>query len=252
LHSAAIIIRYLTMMLTDKVAVVTGGSRGIGLETARRLTGHGARVAVMARRVEAVDSALAIAGDATSLEDLERVRERVEAELGPVDVVAAFAGSGQARPGPVWELSDDDWRSTVDGHLTATFLTFKAFLLGMVERGRGAIVTMASAAGRTPTPAAPAPYAAAKAGIVALTRHVAAQVGPSGVRVNCISPSTVLTERTAQVMPDDVRRRFTEQHPLGRLGEPSDVAEAACFLASDRAAWLTGVVLDVAGGAVMV
>jgi 3-oxoacyl-[acyl-carrier protein] reductase len=152
----------------------------------------------------------------------------------------------------VYELSEDDWRSTVDGNLTATFLTLKTFLPGMVERRAGAIVTMASSAGRTPTPAAPVPYAAAKAGIVMLTRHVASQVGQYGVRVNCLSPSTVLTERTSERMPDEVKQRFTALHPLGRLGEPKDVAEAACFLASDSASWLTGVVVDVAGGAVMV
>ena len=150
------------------------------------------------------------------------------------------------------ELSEDEWHSTIDGNLTATFLTMKTFRPGMIGRRGGSIVTMASSAGRTPTPATPAPYAAAKAGIVMLTRHVASQVGQYGVRVNCLSPSTVLTERTSRQMPDDTKQRFTALHPLGRLGEPKDVAEAACFLASDSASWLTGVVLDVAGGAVMV
>jgi 3-oxoacyl-[acyl-carrier protein] reductase len=249
--------------LEGKVAVVTGGSRGIGLETATRLANNGARVGIAARGHQAVDDAIAsiqaaggralgVAADATSLEATERVRERIESELGGVDFVAAFAGSGNARPGLVHELSEDDWHSTVDGNLTATFLTLKTFLPGMIERRAGSIVTMASSAGRTPTPAAPAPYAAAKAGIVMLTRHVASQVGHYGVRVTCLSPSTVLTERTSQQLPDEVKQRFTALHPLGRLGEPKDVAEAACFLASDSASWLTGVVLDVAGGAVMV
>jgi 3-oxoacyl-[acyl-carrier protein] reductase len=249
--------------LQGRVAVVTGSSRGIGLETATRLANSGALVGIVARGSQAVDDAVAsiesaggravgVAADATSLEATERVRECVESELGAVDFVAAFAGSGKARPGPVYELSEDEWRSTVDGNLTATFLTLKTFLPGMIERRAGSIVTMASSAARTPTPAAPAPYAAAKAGIVMLTRHVASQVGQYGVRVNCLSPSTVLTERTSQQIPDEVKRRFTALHPLGRLGEPKDVAEAACFLASDSASWLTGVVLDVAGGAVMV
>jgi 3-oxoacyl-[acyl-carrier protein] reductase len=174
--------------LEGRVAVVTGGSRGIGLQTATRLAENGARVAIVARGSEAVDAAVAsiqavggralgVAGDATSLEDTEGVRERVESELGAVDIVAAFAGSGAARPGPVFELSEEEWHSTVDGNLTATFLTLKTFLPAMIERRGGSIVTMASAAGRTPTPAAPAPYAAAKAGIVMLTRHVASQVG---------------------------------------------------------------------------
>lgn len=249
--------------LRGKVAVVTGSSRGIGLETATRLAANGVGVGITARSQEAIDDAVTsirsaggravgVAADATNLDATVRLRERIESELGAVDFVAAFAGSGRARPGPVYELSEEDWHSTVDGHLTATFLTLKVFLPGMVERRRGSIVTMASSAGRTPTPSAPAPYAAAKAGIVMLTRHVASQVGQHGVRVNCLSPSTVLTERTISLMPEEVKQRFTELHPLGRLGEPKDVAEAACFLASDSATWLTGVVLDVAGGAVMV
>jgi 3-oxoacyl-[acyl-carrier protein] reductase len=249
--------------LQGRVAVVTGSSRGIGLETATRLARNGASVGIVARDHQAVDDAVAsiqasggravgVTADATSLEATEQVRERIESELGTVDFVAAFAGSGTARPGPVYELREDEWHSTVDGNLTATFLTLKTFLPGMIERRAGSIVTMASSAGRTPTPAAPAPYAAAKAGIVMLTRHVASQVGQYGIRVNCLSPSTVLTERTSQQMPDEVKQRFTALHPLGRLGEPRDVAAAACFLASDSASWVTGVVLDVAGGAVMV
>jgi 3-oxoacyl-[acyl-carrier protein] reductase len=249
--------------LRGEVAVVTGGSHGIGLETAIHLAWNGASVGIVARGQQAIDDAVVsiqaaggravgVAADATKLEATEQARDRIETELGAVDFVAAFAGSGDARPGPVYELSEEEWHSTVDGNLTATFLTLKTFLPGMIERRTGSIVTMASSAGRTPTPAAPAPYAAAKAGIVMLTRHVATQVGQYGVRVNCLSPSTVLTERTSRLMPDEFKQRLTALHPLGRLGEPKDVAEACCFLASDSASWLTGVVLDVAGGAVMV
>jgi 3-oxoacyl-[acyl-carrier protein] reductase len=249
--------------LRGRVAVVVGGSRGIGLEAATRLARNGMSVGIVARGSQAVDNAVAairdgggrvlgVTGDATDLAATERARDCVESAFGPVDFVAAFAGSGNARPGPVHELSEDDWHSTVDGNLTATFLTLKTFLPGMIERRSGSVLTMASSAGRIPTPAAPAPYAAAKAGIVMLTRHVASQVGEYGVRVNCVSPSTVLTERTSQNMPEQFKQKAIALHPLGRLGEPADVAEVACFLASDSASWLTGVVLDVAGGAVMI
>jgi len=165
-------------------------------------------------------------------------------------VVAAFAGGGTARPGPVAQITEGEWHSTVDGSLTTTFLTLKAFLPGMAERGGGSIVTMASSAARVPT-AAPAPYAAAKAGVVMLTRHVASEVGPYGVRVNCLAPHTVLVERTRRFMPEERRRQVAAEIPMRRLGDPEDVALAAVFLASDSSSWITGVTLDVAGGWVM-
>lgn len=139
----------------------------------------------------------------------------------------------------------------MDGGLTAMFLTLKGFLPGMVERGEGAIVTMASSAARIAT-AAPAPYVAAKAGVIVLTRHAANEVGPHGVRVNCLAPHTILVERTRRFMPEEQQRRMAAEIPLGRLGSPEDVALAALFLASDASSWITGVTLDVAGGRVVV
>ena len=120
----------------------------------------------------------------------------------------------------------------------------------MRERGRGSIITMASSAAREPTPA-PAPYAAAKAGIIMLTRHVAAQEGPYGLRVNCLSPAMILTERTSAHVPAEQRERIAARYPMRRLGEPDDVAAATLFLASDASSWLTGLVIDVAGGSIM-
>jgi 3-oxoacyl-[acyl-carrier protein] reductase len=249
--------------LAGKVAVVTGGSGGIGSATCRLLAANGARVAVNGRdpaRIDAVVDAIRTAGgeavgvvaDCTDSAALERLRRQVEQELGPAEVVAAFAGGGQARPGPVAELTEADWRSTVDGSITATFLTLKYLLPGMLERGRGAIVTMASSAARLPGLGAPAPYVAAKAGVVMLTRQVASEVGRHGVRVNCLAPHTVLVERIKQVMPEERQRQLAAAVPMGRLGTPEDVGLATLFLASDSASWLTGVTLDVAGGFVMI
>jgi 3-oxoacyl-[acyl-carrier protein] reductase len=140
----------------------------------------------------------------------------------------------------------------VDGNLTATFFTIKSFLPGMKQRKRGNIITISSAAARRPHPGSPIPYAAAKAGIEILTQDVAAQAGPDGIRVNCIAPETILTERNQQRIPDAQKQQLVELHPIRRLGSPDDVARAARFLASDDSAWITGVILDVAGGAVMV
>ena len=248
--------------LAGKVAVVTGGSGGIGAATCRLLAANGARVAVNGRartRIQAVvdaireggGEAVGVDGDCTDPAAVERLRQVVERELGPAEVLAAFVGGGRGRPGPVADVPQEDWQSTLDGSLTATFLTLKSFLPGMIQRGRGAIVTMASSAARLPGLGAPAPYMAAKAGVVMLTRQVASEAGPHGVRANCLAPHTILTEQIERVAPQEWRERMAAAVPLRRLGTPEDVAQAAVFLASDSAAWLTGVTLDVAGGYVM-
>jgi 3-oxoacyl-[acyl-carrier protein] reductase len=121
----------------------------------------------------------------------------------------------------------------------------------MIQRGRGAILTMASSAARLPGLGAPAPYVAAKAGVVMLTRQVASEVGRHGVRVNCLAPHTILTEQIQRVASQAWQEKMAAAIPLGRLGTPEDVALAAVFLASESAAWITGVTLDVAGGYVM-
>jgi 3-oxoacyl-[acyl-carrier protein] reductase len=244
------------------VGEVTGGSGGIGAVTCRLFAANGAKVAVNGRdqsRIEAVVDAIRAAGgqavgvaaDCTDLAAVEQLRQEVEQQLGPAEVLAAFVGGGRARPGPVAQVPVEDWQSTVDGTLTATFLTLKSFLPGMIQRGRGAILTMASSAARLPGLGAPAPYVAAKAGVVMLTREVASEVGRHGVRVNCLAPHTILTGQIQQRAPEEWRARMAAAVPLGRLGTPEDVALAAVFLASDSAAWLTGVTLDVAGGYVM-
>jgi 3-oxoacyl-[acyl-carrier protein] reductase len=248
--------------LAGKVALVTGGSGGIGAATCRLLAANGARVAVNGRdptRIQAVvdairsegGQAIGVAGDCTDPDAVQRIRQVVERQLGWAEVLAAFVGGGRARPGPVAEVPEGDWQSTLDGSLTATFLTLKSFLPGMVQRGRGAVVTMASSAARLAGLGAPAPYMAAKAGVVMLTRQVASEVGPHGVRANCLAPHTILTEQIERVAPQEWRDQMAAAIPLRRLGTPEDVALAAVFLVSDSAAWLTGVTLDVAGGYVM-
>ena len=255
--------------LKDAVVVVTGGSRGIGAGTARAFAAEGARVCVVGRDERALrevaeeTGGIAAVADVTDLAAIEVARGRAEAELGPVDVLCAFAGGGIARPGPTAAMSEEEWRAVIDGNLTATFLTLKSFLPGMCERGGGAIVTMSSSAGRQPSNlragapdlgnpwGAPVAYDAAKAGVQALTRHVAAEVGARGVRVNCVAPAAIRTERNARIIPADVQEKMAEMYALGRIGEVDDVAAATLFLASGQASWLTGVTLDIAGGRLM-
>jgi len=248
--------------LKDVVALVTGSSRGIGAEIAREFAREGAAVAlhgrdrtvlsVVASDIEKLGGRVTVTpAELTNFAEIEDARERVEQELGPVDVLVANAG-GTASFGPLEEMSEEDWRASVDDNLTATFLTLKSFLPGMKARRRGRVITMSSAAGRRAHPRSPIAYGAAKAGIEMMTQHVASQVGPFGIRVNCIAPETIVTERNRDQFPDEVMASLVESHPLRRLGTPQDVARAAVFLASGDSEWITGVILDVAGGSVMV
>jgi 3-oxoacyl-[acyl-carrier protein] reductase len=250
----------MTDRLQGRTALVTGSSRGIGAAIALRLAREGARVAVHGRDRGALaavcreiassgGTVLEVTADVTRLDQIETMRRRIEQELGPVDILVANAGGNPTPPGPMEETSEDAWEAAVRGNLTATFLTIKSFLPGMKERRSGTIITMSSAAARRPHPRSPIPYAAAKAGIQMLTRHLAAQAGPSGIRVNCIAPETILTERNTQWIPPAQQEALAETHPLRRLGTPDDVAGVAVFLASEDSAWITGIIVDVAGGA---
>ncbi|MBO2447387.1 SDR family oxidoreductase [Actinomadura barringtoniae] len=243
--------------LAGKVVVITGGSRGLGAQTAREFAGQGAKVCVVGRDAEALDgvvagivkdggTAIAVTADATDSGALAWVRERTETELGPVDVLCAFAG-GQGFPVPSLELTEERWREVIDADLTSAFLTVSTFLPGMAERGAGSIILMSSASGRQPSRANLA-YGAANAGLVMMARHLANEIGPKGVRVNCIAPSAILTEKVDQMMPGEIKKQVAADHPLGRIGTTHDIAQTAMFLASDASGYLTGLTLDVAGG----
>jgi 3-oxoacyl-[acyl-carrier protein] reductase len=247
--------------LAAKVALVTGGSKGIGRAAARSLAMNGCRVAIVARSQQAVDEtvreledegaqAIGLTGDVALADDLVAIRRTVEANLGPVDILLPFAGGFEAFSS-VWETSLDEWEKVIRVNLTATFLALKEFLPPMIERRGGAVVLMASISARSLDKLTTASYAAAKAGVLMLMRHAAIEVGQYGVRINAIAPATVTSERIERIMDDGALLRTAALSPLGRLGTPEDCAAAAAFLASEASGWITGVTLDVAGGRVM-
>ncbi len=247
--------------LAGKVAVVTGASRGIGAATARALAANGVAVAVIGRDQAAIDASVAtivdgggraigMVADCTVKSDLAAAQELIIGQLGSVDILAPFAG-GNGAPVNTDDETAAHWRMVIEGDLTSVFLTISRFLPDMIARGSGSIITMSSAAARQPAGSSAA-YAAAKGGVVALSRHLASEVAHAGVRVNCLAPSTVENDKMRAHIPPDRLAALGAQFPVGRLGQPDDIAAAALFLASTQAQWITGVTLDVAGGQIMI
>lgn len=165
--------------------------------------------------VQSGGRAIGAVADCTVEADLGWLATRVADELGPVDIIAAFAG-GNGMPVPTVDETAAHWREIVESDLTSMFLTVHAFLPDMVQRNRGAIITMSSAAARQAARSAAA-YAAAKAGVIAFTRHLAAEVGPNGIRVNCIAPSAVENDKMRAWMSAEQRQALGESFPLRRI-----------------------------------
>jgi 3-oxoacyl-[acyl-carrier protein] reductase len=250
--------------LEGRVALVTGSSRGIGAAIARLFAAEGATVAVHGRDRGAVETvrseiasaggvSLGVIGDLTVFREVERIRDEIEATTGPVDLLVANAGAVLTAPGPLEDIPIEGWTATVEANLGVTFLTLKAFLPSMKNKGRGDIVTISSTAGRRPSSRAPFAYAAAKAGVQLLTQNVALQAGPFGIRANSIAPETILTEENRGRIPIELQAKLAEMHASRRLGTPDDVARAALFLGDrNQSGWITGAVLDLNGGTLVV
>jgi 3-oxoacyl-[acyl-carrier protein] reductase len=242
--------------LDGRVALVTGASRGIGAAVAAELAAAGAHVAVnylrnadAAEQVvagirEAGGQAQAVAGDVASAQGASGLVERVEAELGPIGILVCNAGI--TRDNLIMKLDESDWRDVIDTNLGGAFFTCRAVARPMLKRRAGAIVIMSSVVGVHGN-AGQTNYAASKAGLIGLTKSLAKELGSRGVRVNAIAPGYIATELTA-VLSEAAHEAILASTPLGRLGEPRDVAAAVRFLASDAAGFVTGHVLAVDGG----
>jgi 3-oxoacyl-[acyl-carrier protein] reductase len=245
--------------LEGKVAVVTGGSQGIGAATCGLLVENGVKVAVVSRSQGPIDelveklgadNAVGISADGTDPTELARVRHETEDRFGPVSLLAPFAGGFGAFT-PVAEMELDEWRKVIDDNLTSTFIAVKAFLGGMLEREEGSIVTMSSISARFLDKPTQAAYAASKAGVIMFTRHLALEVGEQGVRVNSVAPGTTMSARIERIMDEEAIEKTKRLSPMNLMGMPEDTANATVFLLSDAARWLTGVTIDVNGGRVM-
>ena len=239
-----------------KVALVTGGASGIGRAVAMRLASEGADVAVAdvdevggrqtCRSVEDSDGrALFVCADVTRATDAERMVAEAVGAFGRLDVL--FPGAGIGAGGTVLDTDEKAWDRVVGLDLKGVFLACKYAIRAMLQSGGGAIVTVSSIGGMQGK--AGAAFAAAKAGVVNLTRSMAVAHARQGVRANCVCPGWVHTAINDRVLRDPERKaQIADRHPMGRLGSPDEIAAAVAFLASDEASWITGAVLPVDGG----
>jgi 3-oxoacyl-[acyl-carrier protein] reductase len=237
--------------LDGKVALVTGGSRGIGAAISRELARAGARVAVNYRSGSEAAEALAgelggiaVAADVADGGQVGALVDTVERDVGEIDFLVNNAGI--TRDTLIARMTDEDWAQVLDTNLRGAFLTCRALSRKMLRRRSGAIVNISSVVGVHGNPGQ-ANYAAAKAGIIGMTKALARELGSRGVRANAIAPGYIATELT-DVLPEEAKKTILAATPLGRLGEPEDVAGAVRFLCSDEAAFVTGEVLLVDGG----
>jgi 3-oxoacyl-[acyl-carrier protein] reductase len=241
--------------LEGRVALITGGARGIGKAIALRLAGDGARVGIVDLMDSGADTAREIEqasgrpaafhkADISREDEAKAAVAAVEAALGPVDILVNNAGI--TRDNLALVMTEADWDAVLSVNLKGAFLMSKAVLRGMIKRRRGSIIGISSVVGRRGN-AGQVNYSAAKAGMIGLTKSLAREVASRNVRVNAIAPGYIETEMTA-ALPEQSRKALMDQIPLGRIGGPEVVAAAVAFLAGDDSAYITGVVLPVDGG----
>ncbi|MEF2073143.1 3-oxoacyl-ACP reductase family protein [Consotaella aegiceratis] len=245
------------MPLKDRVALVTGASRGIGAAIASKLAGQGAAVGVnyftsrekAERLVQTIEEgggkAIAVQGDTRVRDQAEAMVRDVERTLGPVDILVVNAAMSFPTT-PFTEMGWTDFEAKLVGELASAFHVCQTVVPGMMQRRRGAIVAVGSTLSRTPAPGYFA-HSAAKSGLDGFVKSLALELGPHGIRVNTVAPGLTETEATAHI-PAEVKAAMTRHLPLGRTGKSEDVANVVAFMVSDEAAHLTGCYTPVGGG----
>jgi NAD(P)-dependent dehydrogenase (short-subunit alcohol dehydrogenase family) len=257
-------------MLKDKIVVVTGGGRGLGRVIALACAREGADLVLASRSVEALQEtraeveslgreALVVPTDIRHEDSVRNLAEQALARFGHIDILVNNTGI-TGPTAPLWEITPAEWEETFAVNVTGAYLCCRAFLPSMIERRSGSILFISSMTGKRPL-FGRTPYAAGKIALVGLARTLAWETGPYGIRVNVISPGPIEGERVERVIrnqaqaedisEDEARRRFTSSSPLGRLVPPGNIADAVVFLASDKAASITGEDLNVSAGTVM-
>ena len=238
----------------NKVALVTGGSRGIGREICRVLAREGWHVAVnynnsavAAQTLADEINGIAVGGDVASPAAVEAIFTEIRAELGEVSLLVNNAGIGEY--GLFTDLSFERWNELIGTNLTGAFNCCKAAIPAMVRDKSGCIINIASMWGEVGA-SCEAAYSVTKAGLIGMTKALAKELGPSGIRVNAVSPGCIETDMMARFSPAE-REALADETPLGVIGQPSDAAEAVAFLASEKARFITGQVLGVNGGFVI-
>ncbi len=242
--------------LTGRHALVTGATGGIGGAIAKVLHGAGARVVISGRRMDALEGlarelgerTVAVAGDLGDLDRLETFFKDAEAAFGQIDIVVNNAGF--TRDGLAIRMKDEDWQKVLDVDLTAGFRLARAAMRGMMKRRWGRVIGITSIVGVTGNPGQ-ANYAAAKAGMIGMSKSLAQEVASRGITVNCVAPGFIATAMT-EALPPEQAERLKAAIPAGRMGSPVDVAAAVLYLASDEAAYVTGQTLHVNGGMAMI